>query len=210
MACSNGTAVQCPATNAFFNVCTTHSAVPLLEGWHGEERMCRSPFDFMDMLNSSKVNWVPLSETIWRLMPFLEHIPLRIAMVLAIVFVVITTTSGQLKLVSIFTNKPLCYGLSSWTSGILHHNSCTPDPCDFLATMVAQFACMCHSQLCMQVCKYDDLCCCPNTFRTGYSGGGFKSLRVAMCHLRAPCFGYGFRDRQVRFLLQAFQYALAV
>lgn len=44
-------------SKACLNICTKHSAKPLVAWWYGAERMCLTPLDFRNVLNSSEQNW---------------------------------------------------------------------------------------------------------------------------------------------------------
>ena len=46
------------------NVWTAPSARPFDDGWYGAVRVCVIPFFLKKLVNSSLVNWVPLSVTI--------------------------------------------------------------------------------------------------------------------------------------------------
>ena len=90
---------------ACLNVCTKRSALPFVAGWYGADHMCLMPLFLRNVLNSSDVNWEPLSLTSCSGNLCVANSFLSSSIVLAALVVVIGITSSHFEWLSTTTRN---------------------------------------------------------------------------------------------------------
>ena len=102
------------ARRACLKVCTKRSASLLVAGWYGEDLMCLMALFIMSTLNSSAINWEPLSLTTCSDNPCVAKIFLHSSIVFLVVVEVIGTISARRACLKVCTKRSASLLVAGW------------------------------------------------------------------------------------------------